>query len=95
MVTANIFSLFWQFGLQTHGEDYFMTVSGSLFCFSQTLLAGWKIAKYFWSSEGCVNDEYTFFRGKQTAAHEYTYFENAFLYLYEQKYFEMLQTLKQ
>jgi hypothetical protein len=37
----------------------------------QTLLAGWKMAKDFGSSEGCVNDEEIFFGGKQTAEHEY------------------------
>jgi hypothetical protein len=40
------------------------------------------MAKDFGSSEGYVNDEDIFFRGKQTAEHEYKYFENVFLYLY-------------
>jgi hypothetical protein len=64
---------------------------------SQTLLAGWKMAKDFGSSEGWVNDDEIFFRGKQTAAHEYNYFENAFLYLdgLQVLKFEMLQVLKQ
>jgi hypothetical protein len=38
---------------------------------SQTLLAGWKMAKDFGSSEGGATAEEIFFRGKQTAAHEY------------------------
>ena len=39
------------------------------------------MAKDFGSSEGWVNAEEIFLRGKQTAEHEYKYFENAFLYL--------------
>ena len=39
------------------------------------------MAKDFGSSEGCVNDEEIFFRGKKkNAVHEDKYFENAFLY---------------
>ena len=38
------------------------------------------MAKDFGSSEGCVNDEEIFCRGKKNAVHEYKYFENAFLY---------------
>jgi hypothetical protein len=48
----------------------------------QTLLAGWKMAKDFGSSEGWVNAEEIFLRGKQTAEHEYKHFENAFLCLF-------------
>jgi hypothetical protein len=40
------------------------------------------MAKDFGSSEGWVNAEEHFFRGKQTADHEYEYFENAFMWLY-------------
>ena len=40
------------------------------------------MAKDFGSSEGCVNDEEIFLRGKQTAEHEYKHFENAFLHFY-------------
>ena len=40
------------------------------------------MAKDFGSSEGCVNDEEIFFRGKKNAVHEYKYFENAFLYCF-------------
>ena len=40
--------------------------------------------KDFGSSEGCVNDEEIFFRGKNNADHdsEYKYFETAILYLF-------------
>jgi hypothetical protein len=41
-----------------------------------------KMAKDFGSSEGCVNDEEIFLRGKKNAVHEYKYFENAFLYCF-------------
>jgi hypothetical protein len=40
------------------------------------------MAKDFGSSEGLVNAEEIFLRGKQTAEHEYKYFENVFLYFY-------------
>ena len=40
------------------------------------------MAKDFGSSEGWVNGEDIFFRGKKNAAHEYKHFENLFLYLY-------------
>ena len=40
------------------------------------------MAKYFGSSEGWVNAEEIFLRGKQTAEHEYKHFENAFLCLF-------------
>ena len=55
------------------------------------------MAKDFGSSEGCVNDEVIFFRGKKNAEHEYKYFENAFLYLFGLKVlgFEKLQVLEQ
>jgi hypothetical protein len=55
------------------------------------------MAKGFGSSEGWVNAEENFFRGKQTAEHEYKHFENAFLCLYglQVLIFEMLQVLKQ
>ena len=55
------------------------------------------MAKDFGSSEGCVNAEEIFYRGKQTAVHEYKYFENAFLYLFGLKVlgFEKLQVLEQ
>jgi hypothetical protein len=55
------------------------------------------MAKDFGSSEGCINDDEIFFRGKQTASHEYKYFENAFLYWYRLQMlrFEMLQVLQQ
>ena len=55
------------------------------------------MAKDFRSSEGCVNDEEIFFRGKKNAEHEHKYFENAFLYLYGLKVltFGKLQVLKQ
>ena len=43
------------------------------------------MAKDFGSSEGWVNAEEIFLRGKQTAEHEYKHFENAFLYWYEMK----------
>ena len=61
------------------------------------LLAGWKMAKDFGSSEGCVNDEEIFFWGKKNAVHEYKYFENAFLYLFglEVLGFEKLKVLEQ
>jgi hypothetical protein len=55
------------------------------------------MAKYFGSSEGCVNNEEIFFRGKKTVAHKYKYFENSFLYLYGLQVlkFEVLQVLTQ
>jgi hypothetical protein len=55
------------------------------------------MAKDFGSSEGCVNDEEIFFRGKKNAVHEYKYFENAFLYWFglQMLGFEMLQVLEQ
>ena len=55
------------------------------------------MAKDFGSSEGCVNDEVIFFRGKKNAEHKYKYFENAFLYLFGLKVlgFEKLQVLEQ
>jgi hypothetical protein len=55
------------------------------------------MAKYFGSSEGCINDDEIFFRSKQTAAHEYKYFENAFLHFYGLQVlrFEIWQVLKQ
>ena len=40
------------------------------------------MAKDFGSSEGCVNDEEIFFRGKKPAEHKYKHFENAFLCLF-------------
>ena len=40
------------------------------------------MAQDFGSSEGLVNAEEIFLRGKQTAEHEYKYFENAFLCLF-------------
>ena len=39
------------------------------------------MAKDFGSSEGCVNDEEVFCRGKKNVVHKYKYFENAVLYL--------------
>ena len=55
------------------------------------------MAKDFGSSEGCVNDEEIFFRGKQTAEHEYKHFETAFLCLYGLQVltFGKLQVLEQ
>ena len=55
------------------------------------------MSKDFGSSEGWVNGEEIFFRGKQTAEHEYKYFENAFLCLYGLQVltFEISQVLKQ
>ena len=41
------------------------------------------MAKDFGSSEGWVNAEEIFLRGKQTAVHEYKYFETAFLCLFQ------------
>ena len=54
------------------------------------------MAKDFGSSEGCVNDEEIFCRGKKNAVHEYKYFENAFMYLFRLKVlgFEKLQVLE-
>ena len=43
------------------------------------------MAKDFGSSEGCVNDEDIFLRGKQTVEHEYKHFETAFLCLFGSK----------
>jgi hypothetical protein len=40
------------------------------------------MAKDFGSSEGWVNAEDIFFRGKQTAEREYKYFETAFMHLF-------------
>ena len=45
------------------------------------------MAKDFGSSEGWVNAEEIFLRGKQTAEHEYKHFENAFLCLFGLKMF--------
>jgi hypothetical protein len=55
------------------------------------------MAKDFGSSEGLVNAEEIFLRGKQTAEHEYKHFENAFLYWYGLKMlrFGKLQVSKQ
>ena len=55
------------------------------------------MAKDFGSSEGYVNAEEIFYRGKKNAVHEYKYFENAFLYLFglEVLGFEKLQVLEQ
>ena len=53
------------------------------------------MAKDFGSSEGWVNAEEIFFRGKQTAEHEYKHFENAFLYWYGLKVLKKLQVSKQ
>jgi hypothetical protein len=55
------------------------------------------MAKDFESSEGLVNAEEIFLRGKQTAEHEYKYFENAFLYWYGLKmlWFGKFQVSKQ
>ena len=55
------------------------------------------MATYFGFSEGLVNYEEIFFRGKQNAAHKHKCFENEFLYLYGLQVlkFEMLQVLKQ
>ena len=55
------------------------------------------MAKDFRSSEGCVNDEEIFFRGKKNAEHDHKYFKSAFLYLFGLKVleFEKLQVLEQ
>ena len=55
------------------------------------------MVKDFGSSEGCVNDEEIFCRGKQNAVHKYKYFENAFLYWFGLQMLEFgkLQVLEQ
>ena len=55
------------------------------------------MAKDFGSSEGLVNAEEIFLRGKQTAEHGYKHIENAFLYWYGLKMmrFGKLQVSKQ
>ena len=55
------------------------------------------MAKDFGSSEGWVNAEEIFLRGKQTADREYKYFENEFMCLFglQMLGFEKLQVLEQ